>query len=446
MQLKFKAAKLIEAVDFISTVEPRALTAQQNSGAYLFNCKTVEGKPYCYVYSRSENQVARAGFDLDEMEGEGQFTLPHKHVAMIKKVPDDDIVLESTSENKTDGEAFVVTVRSSSGTKYDHTTVDPRLIAPCDKEFSTAKEASKEAATAAGKSVDGVAYPVGVLREALGFARPFLPPPDKKDNVPEHFNTIQIFDQSNTEWAKGDGTLFCSDASRAFYFESEDFKDKGFTIHLKHVQKLVDFLGKCQQGVKFIHGANMTFAINTDKDGADRDQIFGWNHQTKTHTRYAYYSLGRDKYVLIVPKSTLLNSLDQAEILIDQKTDRVKLVYTHNNTGAGGHTVHFASSESAGRIETFPVPTKDKDGEPSLPEDFDCFVNLGHFKSLIQDCTGNEVELRLSPIEKTESRPRGGAMLRTIDNIKFDANYKIATGDTPVKFQCKVTRFMPSTS
>jgi hypothetical protein len=454
MQLKFKASKLIEALDFVSIVDPRALTAQQNSAAYLFNCsRDKDGNPVCRIYSRGPDQVARAGFELDELDGEGLFTMPSTHVSMLREIPDDTVTIEARTENKTDGEAFVVAVRSTSGTKYEHTTYDPRLISPCDKDFEAALKSTP------------VEYNVGVLREALNMAKPFLPGTDKKGDVAEHFNTIQIFDQSNPDWAKGDGNLFCSDASRAFYFEFDDFKNKGFTIHMRHVGKLADFLGKCE-GVRIYHGPNqLNFAVNVvtvktkDAEGKEQtemvngDQIFCWNANIKTHTRYAYYALTRDKYVIIAPKSTLLKALKQAQILIDQKQDRVKLYYTHKNDQTGGHTIHFGTSESAGKIESFLVTTDDKkDGagnviEPSLEEDFDCYVNLDNFRSIIQDAIGNLVELRISPIQKDDVR-RGGAMLRTIDEIPFDAAGKIVSmgdGSGTVRFKCKVTRFMPST-
>ena len=447
MKLTFKGQKLIEALSFVGIVEPRALTAQQNSAAYLFNCKVENGKPVCRVYSRGGEQVARAGFELEELEGEGLFTLPSKHADLIREIPDDMITIESKTENKSDGEAFVVSLRSTSGTKYEHSTYDPRLISPCDKDF--------EAALKNG----AVTYNVGILRESLSLAAPFLPGAEKKGDIGEHFNTIQIFDPSNPEWAKGDGHLFCSDASRAFYFESEELKGKGFTIHQRHVSKLADFLGKCD-GVHIYRGTNLSFAVNVrrekvkDAEGKETgeihevegDQLFAWNHETKTHSRFAYYSLSRDKYVILAPKSTLLKALNQAKILIDQKQDRVKFYYTHKNDALGGtHTVHFGTMESAGKVESFFVPTLDKPGDPTTEEkDFDCFVNLDNFKSIIERAVGNVVELRLSPIPKDDAR-RGGAMLRTIDEVPFDANGKVATGETPVRFKCKVTRFMPST-
>jgi len=448
MKITFKASNLLEALSFVGTVEPRALTAQQHSAAYLFNCKMADGKPYCHVFSRSDNQVARAGFELEELEGEGLFTLPSKHADLIREIPDDTVTMESKTEDKSDGEAYMLSIRSTSGTKYDHSTFNPRLVTPCDKEFDAAVKNGS------------VTYNVGILREALSMASPFLPGADKKGDIGEHFNTIQIFDQSNPECAKGDGHLFCSDAARAFFFEAEEFKNKGFSIHQKHVGKLTEFLGKCD-GVRIYRGTSQSFAVNVktekvkDAEGKETgevreiesDQLFAWNHDTKAHTRFAYYSLARDKYVIIAPKSTLLKALNQAKILIDQKMDKVKLVYTHQNTAfGGGHSLHFGSNESAGKVESFFVPTDDskrEDDRTTDEKDFECFVNLDHFKSIIDRAIGNQVELRISPIVKDDVR-RGGAMIRTIDDVPFDANGKVASGETPVRFKCKVTRFMPS--
>lgn len=449
MQLKFQASKFIEALDFANTVAPRSLGAQQNSAAFLFTCKMDNGKPICRIYSRGENQVTRAGFELDELDGEGIFTMPSTHADLIRDVPDDVVTIESSSKNNTDGEAFEVEIRSTSGTRYKHTTFDPRLITPLDRDFEAAlKNQFTE-------------YPVGILREALRMAKPFLPGADKKGDISEHFNTIQIFDESKPDWARGNGSVFCSDGSRAFYFDFDGFKDKGFYIHSKHVGQLAEFLGKCN-GVHIYRGAAFSFAVNTvkikEKDATgtevereiETDQVFGWNHVAQMHSRYAYYSLGRDKYVILAPKSTLLKSLGQASKLIDQRKDRVKFYYQHTNSQTGSHTIHFGTSESAGNLESFYVSTFDKKDEtgnivePSLESDFDCYVNLDNFKSIIADAAGQVVELRISPIEKDANRPRGGAMLRTIDSVRFDANGKPTSGDTPVRYTCTVTRFMPS--
>jgi hypothetical protein len=444
MELIFNAAAMIAALDFVQSVEPRALSNQAKSEAYLFKCtRDQAGKPVCTVYSRSKDQVARAIFPLNELDGEGVFTLPKTHVEVIRHVPDDTVTLNSHTETKSDGEVPYVTIRSSSGTKYEHSTFNPALVTPCDKEYEAAAQTTP------------VDYPLGILREALRMASPFLPG-DKKDNVAEHFNTVQIFDQSNPDLAKGDGNLFCADGTRAFFFESEEFKNKGFTVHSHHLATLQAFLSKCE-GVRMYHHKNLSYAVNlvAVPDPADEKktvlvekELFCWSNNVKTHSRFFYYAPTRDKFILIAPKSTLLNSLDQASVLIDEKRERIKLVYQFENKDMGGSaTLHFGSSESAGKIDSFPVPTVDKKDEPSLKENFEYFVTLKSFRTLIDGATGQEIELRFNPLPKDDAHPRGGAMLRTIDTLHFDSAGKLidakSTSGTP-RYTCKVTRFMPS--
>lgn len=432
MKLTVRPSKLIEALDFVSSVQPRALSAQQNSSAYLFNCKRERnGRPIGHVYSRGLSRVARAGFELEELQGEGLFTIPTKHIDVIKKCSD-DITIEASVD---DDEAFTVTLTSPSGMKYESQTFDPRLVTSCDRDLEAAKRNG------------GIEYHSGLLREALSRARVFFP---EDRHVPAHFQTVQVFDQSKPDWAKGDGVLFCSDCSRAFYFQTEDFGNKGLAIPTRQVPLIEDFLSRCP-GTTIYRGRDMSFAVNASRTH-EKDQVVGWNHETAMHARYAYYSLTRDKYVIIAPKRELLGALDQVETLHDPNNDRVRLVYTHHDPQTGGHTIHFISGESAGQIESSHVSTDDKKDhsgnivEPSLEEDFNCLVNLDNFRSIIADTVDNFVELRISPIVKDESHPRGGAMLRTIEEIQFDDSGKVLhrNGSGTSTFKCKVTRFMPS--
>lgn len=451
LKLKLKASKLIEALDIVKTVKPRSLTAQQDSSAYLFKVDTnksadpnKDGKPWCWIYSRGEQQVARAEFQLEELEGEGLFTIPSHHIDMWSMVPEDEITFESSTETKADGNAFIVKGSSSSGMKHEHSSYDPRLIATCDKDFQSAVEGAKD--TPAGKYT----WLPGILKEALGEANPFLPSADKKDSGGEHLNTVQIFDESNEAWAKGNGHMFCSDRTRAFYFQASDFEGKGLAVHSKFLGKLGEFLSKCSGPVKIYQSTNMSYAAN------DKDQIFGWVHDVKLHDRWRYVPPSRDKYVLLVPKVTILNAIEATSKVVDEKQDRVKLIYTHNNTAVpgAGHTLQFVANSSSSKFESFPVSAEDKDKEtPSLAENFDCFVDLGHFKSLIGDAKGNQVELRVTIIAKDETHPKGGALLRTIDTFDIYGNGKlVSVSDKPepgattreTAYTCKVTRCMSS--
>jgi hypothetical protein len=440
MKLKMKAANLIDALDIVGVVEARSLTAQQNSSAYLFKCEVRGEEPWCSIYSRGSNQVARVEFKLEELDGPGDmFTIPTHHINMWKKVPDDDITFESSTETKTDGSAFVVKASSTSGMKHEHTSYDPRLIATLDKDFEDAKEAAK-----ALPETSYQYYP-GILKEALGEASPFLPKGDKKDVAGDHLNTVQIFDESNPEWAKGNGHMFCSDTTRAFYFQAADFESKGFTVHSSHIPKLTEFLGKCSGRVKIYRSEHMAYAVS------GKGEVFGWVHQVKTHDRWRYVGLSRDKYVILIPKVTLLNAIDAT---VESHVDRVKLVYTHNNGAAGGgHTIHFTAAASSNKFESFPVQTFDKEGEPSLEENFEFFVNLDHFKSLFSDAKAQRIELRVTIINKDDSHPKGGALFRTIDEFQMFSNGKLfSISDKPepgttskeTAYPCKVTRCMSS--
>ena len=423
MQIRFKAASLNEALGIVSIVEPKPLGGQTGSSVYLFHCfnnPDQENKPWCRVYSRNDQQVARAGFELEELDEEGSFTFQVQPTQMFRSIPE-DIVTIKTVAGDGDSEAPAIKVTTTSGNKYDHSTYDPRRVARCDKEFAEA--------TAGGN----IEFAVGILREALNLSQSFLPGSTKKESVDEHFNTVQIFDQSNPEWAKGNGNLFCSDGHRVFYFQSAAFQDKGFAIHATHINKVASYLGKCVGATQFFKNKNMTFAVNGTKD-----QLLGWVHDVEKHTRFATYPMSRDKWVFHTSKSPLLKAMDITKIALDNKQDqRVHLVYT-----AADDLLRFVSNESAGKFESFPFIAGKL--ETSLASDFDYNVDLSNFRSLIEDTKGQAVELRFAPIESGK-----GAYIRTIDEVTLDSNGKVSSGSTEdgnagVQYKCKVTRFMTS--
>jgi hypothetical protein len=91
--------------------------------------------------------------------------------------------------------------------------------------------------------------------------------------------------------------------------------------------------------------------------------------------------------------------------------------------------------------------------EGSAAEDFEYSCQLKHLTSLIADCTGHEIALRVYPLPKTEHTPRPGAGLYTIDEFVLDARARVVsigpdkaetvTGG-PETFACRVIRFVPS--
>src|SRR5208283_3751944 len=167
----------------------------------------------------------------------------------------------------------------------------PRRVIRGDKEFDDALKGGK------------VEFNVGVLREALSLAQSFLPKSSDKA-VAEHLNTVQIFDQSKPEWATGDGRMFCADGFRVFDFHTNLFEGKSFALHSSHLGKLSNFLGKCSGQVAFYKTKNKAFFVNGEKD-----QLFGWNHEVKTHERYGSYPASLDKWVFRIERGTLLKAI-----------------------------------------------------------------------------------------------------------------------------------------
>jgi hypothetical protein len=426
MQIKFKAASLNDALSVVSVVDPRAVSGQATSSVYLFHCfhnKEREDKPWCHIYSRNLEQVARAGFELEEMDEEGQFTYQVQPIQIWRNFPEDIVTIKSVA-GQDESQPPSILVHSTSDNKYDHSTFDPRRVDRCDKKFDEAK---------ASGPID---FNVGVLRAALTLAQAFLPGTARKGVVEDHFNTVQTFDKSKEDWARGNGHLFCSDGHRVFYFQSAAFEDKLIAVHASHIAKVTSFLNKCSGVAKFYRGTTMTFAVSEDKD-----QFFGWANATKEHSRFATYPLALDKWVLHIPKSSLIKAIDTASLVIDVKQDqRVHVVYSH----ADEH-IRLVSSESAGKFESFPVYAGDK-ADPKLDKDFDFEVDLAAFRSIVQDVKDNEVQMRFAPMED-----RKGAFVRTIESVRYDSNGKVfmalsksEDGDSGVLYPCNVTRIMTS--
>jgi hypothetical protein len=425
MQIKLKAASLNEALSIVSIVDPRPVAGQQNSAVYLFHCfnnPDKDNKPWCHLYSCNEQQTARAGFELDEMDEEGDFTFQVQPIQIWKDYPEDVLTIKALSAQGENQASISVT--STSGNDYDHLAFDPRRVSRGDKEFEDAVKGGK------------VEFNVGVLREALSLASSFLPSSSAK-NVEEHHNTVQIFDKSKPEWEPGNGHMFCADGFRVFDFSTNLFEDKGFSLHGAHLSKLANFLGKCSGQIALYKTKNKAFVVNGDKD-----QLFGWVHDLKTHSRYGTYPTSLDKWIFRIERGTLLKAISATSLSLDNTKDqRVRLVYNHEK-----QLLHIAAHESAGKFKSLSVICNEPHGVDHFAKDFEFSVELGNFKSLIQDVQSPEIELRISPMPP----PRTGAMLRTFEDLILDANGKVfsvsdkSEAETGVKYKCQVTRFMTS--
>lgn len=413
MQIRFKtqASELNAALAIVGTVTPRPITPQGGSG-YLF---VVRGDR-CYLYSRDSLRVARADFPIEALEGEGAFIYPAENIGLLDRAGDGSIVFTATSE----GENHKVSFLADSGAKDSRSTYDPRLMSTCDKDV--------EAAT------NEKVFSVGILKEAIRQAKPFLAEESDK-RAEDHFKTVQIFDGSKPEWAKGDGTLFAATGVTAFYFQSEAFQDKGLAIHGQHLGFVTSFLGRCDGQVTLRKGPNMTFA--TDEKG----HVLGWTHHEKTHGKYTYYSLTNDTYIFDVPVSAALSALKYMQAGLGAKRDKIKVVFE-----AASPQLSFWAAEGNSETSSFPVPVIPHEG--SKAENLQFFCNINHLMHLLSDAKGDRVMMRIAVMPKNEKRPKDTAMIRTIDTFLMDKDGKIVPGSEEAKpegaFACRVTRFVPS--
>jgi len=414
MQIKFKtqASALTHALSIVGTVTPGLATPQGYSG-YLF---VVRGER-CFLYSRDSLRVARADFPIEPIEGEGAFIYPADRIKLLELAGDGAITFTATVDEK--ASTFKVAFQADSGAKDNRSTYDPRLMTPCDKEVE-----------AAGTEKT---FPVGILKEALRQARPFML--EDSDNGEEHFKTSQIFDASKPEWEKGDGTLYAATGSIAFYFQSEAFVGKGLAIHGQHLPFVTSFLGQCKGDVTIRQGPNMTFAI--DEDG----HVLGWTHHDKTHGKYVYYGLSNETFVFDVPVAAALSALRYMQAGLPPKKDKIRVQYS-----AASPQFTFWSTDAAAETNSFPVPVLPH--ADSKPEDLQFFVNILDFTHILADAKGDRVMMRIAVMTKNDKRPKDTAMIRTIDSFLMDKDGKIVAGSEESKpegaFACRVTRFVSS--
>jgi len=422
MKITLKLQDLMGALDIVSIVPPRQLTPQGGAG-YLF---VVNGST-CFLYSRDALHVARASLGC-EVEGDesGSFIFPAAFTDGFRFLRDDEITIESTI----DGENHTVSWNTASGAGAERASYDPRLMASCDRDLEAAK--------------DERTFPVGILREGLSMAKPFLAKPNDTRSSAEHFKTIQLFDASRKEWERGSGNLFAANGVHAFWFYCEAFKDKGFSVHTQHLGFLTSFLSKCSGEVTLRTGENMTFA--TDAKG----NVLGWAHHTAAHGKYSYYTLSLDKIVLALPKNLTVDALRFIRSELGPKEDKINLVVNEyrdaETSGKRQATMFFRIAETKGKVRSFPIPAAVVEGSEEREISFN--VNIDRLIELVDSVKGIDVQLRVAIVPADEKRPKESAMFRTVDEFLMDSSGKVV-GDLSAKkpdgaYECRVTRYMPS--
>lgn len=403
MRFRANTADILQALSIAGIVTPRPVTPQGAAG-YLF----VLGVDSCQVYSSDGYCVSKASFPVSEVEGEGSFVYPAQYTEALKLVGD-SILIEALS----DGEAFTVRYEATSGASSEKASFSPDLLSTCDEDLTSASA--------------GYDFPAGLLAEAISMSRPFL----AKSNdarTEEQFKGLVIFDKDIPSAAKGDGSLYAANGLQHFYFYSEALLGKSLEIHGQHLPLLCSFLAKSQGNVQLTRGEAFTFLSNA------KGHVLGWPKHMKTHTRYKYFSLSADKFVLAMPKAALLNALKLIRMELDPKKDAIKFHYHHET-----RAIQFTLSESTAKAKSFPIPVEVKATEE---RNVTAAANIDHLLALVEGVRGNEVELRLA-VQSAPDSTKEIVIFRTLDTFRLTPEGKVVI-EPEGSFACTVTRMVPS--
>lgn len=415
MKFTLNVSDLISALDVVSIVPPKPVTAQGGAG-YLF---VVRGGR-CYVYSRDALCVARADFPVTDADGEGSFVYPAEYISALRFLDGHTCVFEAQA---LEDERFVVRYEASNGAKSERTSFDPQLLSTCDDDLEATKTSFE--------------FPTAILRESIRLSKPFLAEPNDM-KAEEQFKALQLFDKSRPETVKGDGHLFAADNVRCFYFWCEAFSEKRLSIHGQHLSPLQSFLSKSET-TTFRVGDHFTFVENS------KGHILGWPHHAKGHGKFSYYPLKSDNFVFMLPRVQLLGALQYIRSELDSKRDKIKIGYNHQR-----RQLQLSISEGSSKTESHPlaveVQNREVDGQTvpwAQERDWSFNVNIDHLIDLVKDVKANKVELRVLVLPPDGNRSKEIAMFRTIDDFKLDPAGK-AVVESEGAFKCRVTRFMPS--
>ncbi len=408
MKIKFNLQDLNEALEVVSIVTPMGVLPN-GGGGYLF---VIRGSD-CFLYSRNTTCVSRAKFPLIEASEDGSFAFPSEYLGALRfLIEEGTCVIDATSEEG----HYLVHYETPRGAESEFGSFDPSLLFSCDEDI---KSATTE-----------YVFSAGILREAISLARPFVA--DFKEGQ-EHLQGVEVLDKNR--FANGDGYLYAADGNRAFYFYTEEFKDKSLEIHGQHLPAFLSFLGKCGDKVFIRKGSHYTFAVNS------KGHVFGWPEHSKIHDKFNYYSTKKDPIAVTVNQNNLLTSLKHARACMTKGKDRIKVLFTPEI-----RELRFSFPES--KTRTLPVEVRFKinknEGEPVEPKAFNIGVNINSFVELVETIKAHDVEVRwvISPPSNTRKNEVG--LFRTIDEFRLDTVTGKLTPDPEGSTPCRVTRFMPS--
>lgn len=418
MKIRTSLANLNEAFSFASTVKP---THKGGHSAFLFTVS--DGR--CFIHSQDAQDYVRTEVQVDNIEGAdngGSFVYPADRVEALKYL-DGWIEIESGE----DGGRHWTSYRTEGGAKASRTTFDPHLFNTMDSQIA---EAASEHT-----------FPTILLKEGVSITSDYT-----SDNPPGQdsaLTCVQLFDKSNPEWAKGDGTLYAADGQRACYFHSPDLMGKGLAVQAKHVPHLISFLNKCQSKVKVKVGKTFTFVIDQvpDPQGGFRDgAVFGWVIHSKLHQRYKYQPSKFDKFRLRVPRDIVLKTLKYIKSeMKDANRPKIRVLYNKPDLKFLG-SVNKEVTESA-PVGCIPQPL---DENVQSGDEFAANVDVNALIGLFEASREPEVELRVAFLEdgkKSFFRTVGKALIGDSGKTYITAE---DAKDKESTYECLVTHFTTS--
>jgi hypothetical protein len=367
-----------------------------------------------YIYSRDRTCVVRVPLQVIDVDGSVDCVYPASAVGAFKYLSG-QLTFEVTPAGNEGARVRYYRYNDPDGVEGEWLTPNPKLVAKCEADMSEAIM---------------VEYPAALLRVALGTVKDYAAGKDTDVDGHEHFRTVQVFDASKPEWAKGDGVLFAANRIQAAYFECPLFKGKHFSLAAEYIPLVVTFLGDISGTVRVHNSPHMVFF---EGDGG---HILGILHRVHTHPKYAYYSLDKDTFVFGVDRDVVLNALRymREEMASKASGKKIRLVYDHERVAL---VLQKLESYSKARSDKVPVKVK----EIAENKSFTTYVNIDHMVGLFEGAVCNEVELRVAIIKELDGREV--AAFRTIDPAIYSPDGKPAV-DKEGAVECKVTRFMPS--
>jgi hypothetical protein len=416
MKIRTTVEALNQAFEVAGIVKPKL----RESGESAFLVANHSGR--VFVHSYDGQRYVRTELKIETLEGEGAFAFPHDKVKSLNFV-EGWIDIESGQDDK----RHWVKYTTEGGAKVDLSTYDHNNFNTLVRKLDDAKE----------ERLFSSALLLNAFRSVVGYAPPAI------DKEHDHYNTIQLFDQSKPEWANGDGVMFAADGTRAAYLSCSALKGRGLGVRTEHLSHLTSFLSKFGPKIKVKFGEDCNFLVEVtpNEDGTYTEgSVIGWANTAKNHSHYKYYGTNEDGAVLMVPRALIVKSLKHMRSVLASEQAKVRLTVKDD-------ILRLESASGGDSLSSAPVGVMflNRDDQSPSTQEFGFNVNVDHILDLFEPVRGHEVEFRVAFVAATAASKarKEGAYFRTIEKYYLDDAGEVTI--TPEgAYECQVTRFTPS--